>query len=1234
MLIALLFADGIRLSSSTADQKTQEESTMQRSAGVCMRVVLLFAALASTSLFPSKQALAQVDTGALLGTVRDQSGAVVPGARVTLIDEGTSFAVTIISGRDGTYIFRPIKIGTYSVEAEYQGFRKVKRTGIDVSIQTQVVVDLMLVPGAVNETVTVTSALPLLQTQSGSVGEVMDSGSINNLPLNGRNFNFLARLTAGVTRAQPDTRGLDANGWFAANGTRPAQNNLLLDGIDNNSNNVDFLNGAAYVLKPPVDAVAEFKIQTSSFDAQFGRAGGAVLNVSLKSGTNKFHGSAWEFVRNDIFDAADYFQNAAHQPKGEYRQNQFGGSIGGPIRKNKTFWFADYEGLRVRQATPWVASVPTAVERASGYTDFRDLVTGQTGVAGTDVLGRSFQLGTIFDPATTRPVTQGQVDPVTGLTAHATGYVRDQIQCNGIANTICPGRLDPNAIKLLDLFPDPIGPGLVNNYLNSPVAADRADQFDVRIDQNFSERDRLFGRYSFYDETSFKPAPFSGFADGGGFAQGTQTNRNQGAGISWTHTFSSTLINETRVGFNREHVYRVQPFGDDTSNIPGQFGIQGIPQAKGNGGLPTILIGGLGQTPQPNVRGQLGSGEWLVSERFSSTYQLTDNLTKLYKSHTFKGGAEIQLIDFPWIAPPFSRGEFSFSGAYTSIPNIADGSTSRAQFLLPPTTATVMGGVNNLGGTDSVQASNFGELSPYKRYYGAYFQDDWKVKQKLTLNLGIRWDFFTAVGDKQGAQGNIVPGPPGSAKFLIPTKRKGDPLSSSFTNLLQTDGIQLVYTDSYGAGLITTQKTNFAPRLGFAYQLTPKWVLRGGYGIFYGGFENRGGYPALGYNYPFQYSFSFPSSNSWTPVTYSDGQIATLERGFLSIPLRPDLVQANGLAFRGIQLDYQTPYMQSYNLTTQYELAPGNSLEVGYVASLGRHIETFTGTNNVAQLLPPGTDPQLYVPFPDFARGSPYATTNANSNYHSLQTRYTRRMAKGLEVLAAFTWAKALTNAGDLLSGGNVGGFRAPGIPGFGIARDYGLADFDIRKSFSLSGNYQLPVGRGRHFLSTGGRVTDALFGGWSMNWILTLADGQPVTINCVTPGAAGVGCYAELVPGQDRYAGKHNVDQWMNPAAFTDPPPAMTIGQTDFSPLGGDKTPIIAPGFHRMDWSLFKEFNTSETTRLEFRAEFFNLTNHPNFAAPSQRNYKDTAHFGQITSTIDSPNDPRQIQFALKFYF
>jgi len=419
-------------------------------------------------------ALAQVDTGALQGTVKDQSGAVIPNAKVTLTNEGTSFTIATVTRDDGTYIFTPIKIGTYTVEAEAAGFQRVRHTGISVNIQAQVVVDFTLIPGTLTQTVQVAAEAPLLQTQNGSVGQVVNSRDINDLPLNGRNFNFLARLTAGVTRGQYDTRGLDANGWFTANGTRPAQNNLLLDGIDNNSNNVDFLNGAAYVIKPPVDAVGEFKLQTNSFGAEFGRAGGAVLNASIKSGTNAIHGSAWEFLRNDALDAADFFQNAFHEAKGEYRQNQFGGTAGGPFKKNKVFWFGNYGGTRIRQATPWTASVPTAQEAASGYTDFRDLISGQTGTAGTDLLGRTFALGTILDPATTRPVTAGQIDPVTGLKATGTGYVRDQIQCNGVLNTICPNRLDPNAVKLLQLFPAPIAAGIYNNYSRSPVGYDKS----------------------------------------------------------------------------------------------------------------------------------------------------------------------------------------------------------------------------------------------------------------------------------------------------------------------------------------------------------------------------------------------------------------------------------------------------------------------------------------------------------------------------------------------------------------------------------------------------------------------------------------------------------------------------------------------------------------------------------------------------------------------------------------
>ena len=618
-----------------------------------------------------QQVYAQVDTGAILGTVKDQTGAVVPAAKVTITNEGTGLTLSTLTRDDGGYIFTPLKIGKYTVEVEYSGFKKARRLSIEVNIQDQAVVDFVLEPGELTQTLEVTAAAPLLQTQSGSVGEGIGAKTINDLPLSGRNYTFLARLTAGVTHAQEDGRGLNATGFFAANGTRPAQNNYLLDGIDNNSNNVDFLSGAAYVVRPPVDAIAEFKLQTNAFSAEFGRAGGAVLNATLKSGTNGFHGSAWEFIRNDALDAADFFQNATGQKKGAFRQNQFGVAAGGRIIKNKTFWFADYEGTRIRQARPWVVAVPTNQQRNSGFTDFSDLITLQSGTRGPDALGRSYPVGTIFDPATTRNVTAGQIDPVTGRTATASGFVRDAFS----GNIIPANRLNPNAINLLNLYPAANGAGLVGNYAVNRTNRDDINAFDVRVDHNFNEKDQVFFRYHFADEPRFKPGPFETFADGGSFNDGDEKIRQQGAALSWTHAFSPTLINEIRVGYTREYTNRLQAFGNDTSDIPAQFGFPGVLQVEGNGGLPLFNIGNLHQ---------LGPSDWLVSERFSNTSQLSNNLTKVYKSHTFKGGFEAQHITFPWTAPPWSRGRLNFDGNYASMVNQPDSSTGRAQFLLNP----------------------------------------------------------------------------------------------------------------------------------------------------------------------------------------------------------------------------------------------------------------------------------------------------------------------------------------------------------------------------------------------------------------------------------------------------------------------------------------------------------------------------------------------------------------------
>src|SRR5262249_27754313 len=439
-------------------------------------------------------------------------------------------------------------------------------------------------------------------------------------------------LTTGVTPPQPGAR---APLMFAANGVRPAQNNYLLDGIDNNTSNVDFLSGVAYVVKPPIDAVDEIKILTSSFNAEYGRAGGAVLNTTLKSGTNKLRGTVWEFHRNDALNANDYFAERAGVKKGEYLSNQFGVTAGGPVIASKTFWFFDYEGTPTKQSRTWVRSVPTALERASGFSNFSDLISLQSGTVGADVLGRSFPRGTIFDPASTRLLQAGQVDPLTGMVALRTGYVRDAFA----GNRIPASRINANALKLLQLYPAANQPGLNNNYVVNRSNTDDTHAFDVRVDHNFSSNDRLFGRYSFSNNHKVRPSPFDGDGDGGGFSEGDEKVRVHGFALSHTHVLSSTLINEARFGVGREHTFRLQPNGDDTSNLPGKYGILGIPQLAGNGGLPRIVIGNANLS-------DLGHASWVVSERFSNTAQFSDNLTKVYKSHAFKGGYMYQYIFF------------------------------------------------------------------------------------------------------------------------------------------------------------------------------------------------------------------------------------------------------------------------------------------------------------------------------------------------------------------------------------------------------------------------------------------------------------------------------------------------------------------------------------------------------------------------------------------------------------
>ena len=1208
---------------------------------------------------------AQIDQGAISGTVTDNTGAVVPDAKVTITNPANNLTFTVTTAADGMYVFSPIKIGSYDIAVEKQGFQKAAQTDVAVNVGAQVKANFRLTPGAVTQTVEVTAAIPLLQTQTSSVGQSVTAQQVTDLPLNGRNYTYLSQIVAGVTTNNTRVSG---TGGFTANGLQWSHNSYLLDGIDNNNDTVDYLNGAAYVTLTPPDAVQEVKVQTSNFNAEYGRAGSAVLIATTKSGTNEFHGNVWEFFQNDALNANSFFNNRNQVNRPESRYNQFGFTVGGPIIHNKIFFFGDYQGTISHSQAVRTATVPTPQMVSSGFTNFQELITKQSGAATGDDLGRSFPKGTIFDPATTRPVTAGQMDPVTGLTATKSGFVRDpfyQGSVAGITNFTTPAaealmnilpanRFDPNAIKLLSAYPAAnVAPlssnnfGLTNNFKALRPLPDDTHQFDIRVDDNISTKDQVFARYSYSHRHRIVPGTFTGVIDNSGFAQGDFPSLSHDAAVSSTHVFSPTMINEARLGYSRL-IDSALPAVATQASPASQFGIQGAPQGTDLGGLPIINISGLtgvgpGEFASPNTRA-------------SNTIQLTENLTKIHASHSFKGGFEGQIVRFAWDDPADPRGRIDFGTNYTGIPAGSNAGSGIAAILLTPAATTVPNGISNLGGPTFIRASSNAYPDEIRHYYGLYFQDDWKTTRNLTLNLGLRWEFFGQPRSRKG-EAMMIPNAPGGpwqgSAYIISSDSKNIPLSAAFTNQLAKDGIALKYSDV--PGILNTPKDDFAPRVGLAYQIMHNLVFRASYGIFYAGFENIGGAPDPGTNYPFGVTpaLSETSSGSQTvssqyPAVFANASApVTMENALTFVTPNPTSPAFNpqGSGFEAFGLPWKTGSTHEWSSFLQYAITSSDSIQLGYVGNHSIHQLNGWRTNVVNQIVPPGTkNTNLLLQYPDFGQGQDFVAPNGDATYNGVQVTYERRMSHGLYVLADLTESRCKLDFRNILNDQNPGQgayARAPGI--LGTKGDWGLCGDNSSRVLHVASTWELPFGHGRMFGSGSGGFVNQVLGGWDVNGIFDSQTGFPISVGCPTSTvAAGLGCTAFVVPGVSRYAqlGPHGIDHFYNQAAFQNPPVATALGQSDLSPLGGFPMQVHGPGYNDLDLSIFKQFHISEHKYFEFRSEFFNFLNHPNFSDSvndiasldyTQNPTSPNNNFGRITNTRGSP---RVTQFGLKFYW
>jgi hypothetical protein len=1176
--------------------------------------------LALLSLLSFGCALAQRDLSTLAGTVTDTSGGVIANAAVKIVDEATGLSYETLTNNSGEFVRPALRPSKYTVTVTAPGFKKAEQKGIQLTAGERTGVQLTLTVGDVGQTVEVTAAAPLLQTETTNVGATVNTRAMQDLPLGGqRNFAYLARLSPGVVPAEPGARDA-ANGGFSANGVRSnGQNNFLLNGVDNNINTIDFLNQTAYAIGPSVEAISEMNVITNGYNAEYGRAAGGVVNVNLKSGTNGLHGSLFEILQNKVLDANRWENNLAGVPRGPFRQNQFGATAGAPIIKNKLFIFGDYQGTRIASSGGSVQglgyggflTIPTAAMKKG---DFSSLLGP---VIGTDpVTGASINQGTIYDPKTT-------VYNSAGVPISRTPFP---------GNIIPQNRWDPAFSKILQLYPEtnqPIKTGTfpANDYYYITPGGRTVDQGDGRVDYHISDKDSLFGSLSWSNAETSSGVPFPGPLDGSPFGGAGEIDLARNAQMSYTRVWSPRIITETRVGFTR--LVTSRRGGNPGADLFAQFGIGGYnptTAAAGNGGLPQIGFS--------NGYAQTGANDWIPTKEFNNVWDFIQNVAISKGSHAFKFGAEYRPIKFPFFQVPDPHGNIGYNQNETAFPLTTKGSTGAAINTVTgdPIASALLGQLDS----GNISTTNF--ISSQKTAWAWYAQDDWKVSSKLTLNLGLRYELWSPIDERFGRQANFDLQ---TMTLYIPKGPNQDaPLPPNFTTAFPSVKISRGQVPST---LIPWDKYDFGPRLGLAYQVANKTVIRAAFGIFYGGEENQGGSPNRGEGVPFNETVNLTRSNGVSSfIGVSDPHCTGctyfpngLTGGY---PLDVFTLPAP-VSFRGVQTDFRNPMVQKWNITLQRELPGAMALEVGYEGNHQSHQvilwnsdpATNIGTTNSAittetqrYILPPAGCPTCA----SIGNGLSMTSSFGYGNYAALSTKLEKRFSHGLQFLMSYTWSHALANSSTPLSGSS--GFGVPDPTNY--ASGYSSAAWDIRHSFTNAFVWELPFGRGKSFGTNMNRVVDTVLGNWQMNGLLTLRTGVPYTLRY--NGCQGVwgACRPDLVTGRDPNAAPANgrdPQQWFDITAVTTPAP-LTGGNLGLQSQTGPPT-------RTLDLSLFKDFRFTERFKMQFRAESFNLANTPVFNTPDP-NLQDAralggnGNFGRITST--AAGTERHLQFSLRLQF